>query len=121
MSFQVGFACYADLASAGAAACSQFTPVTSVTGGVGGAVYNASCQSSDSSGVLTLKIITSPNNGDAPFYTNNTIQPVYNNCMWPDYVDAGLTIFVALLSVFFAAWGVYQLYSMLHWSRGDAQ
>ena len=121
MSYQVGFACYADLASAGAAACSQFQPVTSVTGGTGGAVLNATCQSSDSSGVLTLKIITSPINGDTPFYTNNTISPVYNNCTWPEYVDAGLTIFVALLGVYFAAWGVYQLYNMLHWSRADGQ
>lgn len=119
MSYQVGYSCYADLPSAGVAACSQFTPVTSVTGGTGGAVVNASCLSSDDYGSLTLKIVSSPINGDTPSVSYNTITPVFHPCQYSDFIDAGLVIFAALLGVWASCWGIYQLIKMLHWSRGD--
>ena len=119
MSYQVGLACYADLSSASSATCSQFSPVTSVTGGSGGAVVQASCSSANDFGVLTLKIVSSPINGDAPSVSYNTITPVYHPCQYSEYMDAVIAIGVAVACVWAACWGVYQLYKMMHWSRSD--
>lgn len=118
MSYQVGLSCYADLPAAGAAACSQFQPITGYTNN-GMTITTSTCATSTALGSLQLKISTLPVAGGPAMVVYANQQMVYQPCMYQDFVDAGLLIFVALLSAWVVCWGTYQIYKFLHWSRGD--
>ena len=118
MSFQVGLACYADLPAAGSAACSLFSPVTNISNG-GASVSSISCDSSGASGELYLKVATAPIGGGTTTFSYVYMPPTFQRCMYPDFVEAGILIFVSVLSVWALTYGGMQIYKMLHWSRGD--
>jgi hypothetical protein len=118
MSYQVGWACFATLQDAGTAACTQFAPVTSFTGG-GQNISTASCLYSGADGTLQLKISTAPITGGVPVVTSVALPAAYQQCLYPDFVDAGLLIFVALLTVWATTYGMRKIISFLNWSRGD--
>lgn len=118
MSFQVGWACYADLASAGQSACSQFSPVTSITGG-GNSITTASCLSSDINGNMTLQLATAPIGGGATTLSTVVMPPAFQPCLYPDFMDAGLLIFGALLGVWGVTFGLRKIIAMLNHYRGE--
>ena len=117
MIYQVGALCYANLASAGAATCAQFTAVQSVSAEFTSTFVSVTCESSDVLGVLRLKI--SALKAGSTNVTYGTLTPIYQPCEYSDVVNAGLTIFTAILVVWASCWGLYKLYQILHWSRGD--
>lgn len=120
MSYQVGWACFATLQDAGTAACTNFIPTTGFTGG-GLYITNASCQFAGSDGSLQIKLSTALVSGGVPVTSFVNFPQTYQRCQYQDFVDAGLLIFSALLTAFFMWWGLYQIYKLLHWSRGDNQ
>lgn len=117
MSYQVGFACYADLASAGVAACNAFS--ASVVTVASGESVSLACVSSDANGVLTIARGVWAQ-GSIPTYSavQFTQTPVYAPCMYQDFVDAGLSIFVALLVVWASYLGYKKIIDFLSWGRG---
>lgn len=114
MSYQVGLACYADLSGAGAAACAAFAPVTSILSD--GSISTASCSSSDATGALILQVATV---GATTSTTFRTLPVAFQPCQYGDYVDAGLTIFVALLVLWAALYPFKRIIDFLGWSRGS--
>lgn len=119
MSLQVGFACYADAGSAGAASCSQFgTQISTLSSGQ---IQSLSCLSADpSTGALTIQSATA-SVGASPVVATTVIQPVYQPCMYGDWMAAGTTIFFACMAVWAVWYGWKRTESLLNWSRGDAQ
>lgn len=112
MSYQVGVACFATLAGAGSATCSQYTPVTALVEH-GAVIRTVSCASADpTTGGLNLQITSTPVDG-SPGVTAFVSQPIaFADCLWPQYVSGGLQVFAALLGVVVTvkAWGYLQNY-----------
>lgn len=116
MSHQVGSFCYASLADAGMAACSNFAPVTTI---VAGAVSTVSCESATPTGALNLKLVSTPIDGTAS--TTKTItQPLaYLDCQHQQYWDAGLIIFGYTLALVATCWPLWKFANYLGWGRGS--
>lgn len=119
MAFQVGVSCYATAADAGRAACSQFQPLTTISGNT---VKTVSCSSADViTGDLNLSVIST----DIP--TNiTTAQGITHSlsfppCIQQDYLDAIEVVSASLLSVLVIWWCGMKLVNFLGWSRGTPE
>ena len=116
MSYQVGVACFATMAGAGSATCSQFTPITSLVEN-GAVIRTVSCSSADpTTGVLNLQISSTPVDG-SPSTITHASQPVtFADCLWPHYVNGGLQVFAVLLGIVVTvkAWGYLQVFLDSH-------
>jgi hypothetical protein len=117
VSLQVGAFCYANAVEAGRAACSQFQPVTSLSGTL---FKTITCTGSDATtGSLSLDLKTFDT--AALTMTEQTFSQSlnYSDCVNQDYVDAAEVIFPALVAV----WVVWicgrKMMDVLGWSRGD--
>lgn len=100
MSYQVGVACYATAADAGAAACAQYTPVTTMVEN-GAVIRTVSCSTADSTtGALKLQITSTPVDG-SPSTTVFVSHPIaFADCMWPKFAEAGVVVFGMLLGIY---------------------
>jgi hypothetical protein len=117
MAYQVGLACYATFADAGAAACSSFVPISSITA----TDYKyVDCGGSDPvSGALYLAVRTT-NISTGTITFNTIVQPIdFQPCMWSDFVAAIEICFGAALGVWAIWHGGKKLLSFLGWSRGE--
>lgn len=120
MSLQVGAFCYASPVEAGAAACGNFVPVSSLVDS-GAAFRTVSCSSADAAtGALNLRISTAPVDGSAATFTMVQQQVAFPNCRESDYYDAAEVILGAALGVWATWWGVMKIIHFLGWGRGDA-
>lgn len=125
MSYQVGFSCFDTLQSAGVAACTNFEPVTTLTSSGSGnnvqtTVTTVHCNGVNVNGDLLLHALAVTNSGGSTSSTF-TMPLTYQPCLYPQFVDAGLLIFVALLGVWSMIWGYKKIIDLLNWSRGDSQ
>lgn len=128
MSYQVGSACYATLADAGAAACVLFTPVSSVSVvSKTTTIKTITCKSSSSSGVLNLLVSTNDStisaNGLTYSYKSSTLlvpQTIsYQLCTEGDYLVAFELIIGSVLSFWAVIYCWNLIRNFLDSSRGD--
>lgn len=117
MPLQVGASCYSNAVDAGGAACSLFKPVTSID--FNGTVRTVSCIQADQvTGALVLDVASTSINGTSTHATVEQLQS-FPQCNAPDYVAAAEQVAGALLAAWAITYGVWQIYKLLHWSRGD--
>lgn len=121
MSYQVGAACYATLVDAGAAACAQYAPVSTLVHD-GAVIRTVSCSSADpTTGALNLHISSTPADGsDAT--TEITVQQAitFSDCQQFAWVDAAEVIFASGLGLWAVIYGGKKLLEVLHWGRGES-
>lgn len=123
MPYQVGNSCYATLEHAAVAACAEFVPSRTVTSS-GDLIHNFCYRPSVSSaGDLNVYMQTYRNGVLAE---NISIDPFFNYyrpCTQTDYVDAAISIGVALLTLWasvHALWWLYKKFDgYLTWGRGS--
>lgn len=117
MSLQVGSLCYATPVDAGSAACSSFVPVASVDAS---GVRTVSCVGSDQvTGALNLQVALTPPGGSTTYSTISQL-PSFPPCSHDEYLLAVEQIAGAVFACLAMTWGAWQIYKILHWSRGDA-
>lgn len=119
MSLQVGLACYATPAQAGGAACSNFTPVTTLVAD-GTILRTVSCGSADpDSGALNLTVTSSPVAGGSSSAV--VVQQVleYPDCQYAAYADAWKVVFGAVLGLVVMVYVWRDFLGFLRWGRGD--
>lgn len=117
MSLQVGSLCYATAVDAGSAACSFFVPVSSVDAS---GVRSVSCIGADQvTGALNFQVATTPPGGATTYATISQL-PAFPPCSHDDYLIAVEQIAGVALACVAVCYGAWQLYKLLHWSRGDA-
>jgi len=120
MSYQVGFACYATVVDAGGAACSNFSPVTTMVSD-GSVVRTVSCSSADpNTGALNLRVVSSPVDGSPSTVTTVSQVISYPDCVYGDFVVAGEAIFAAILGAWALIYGANLVRNYLDWSRGES-
>ena len=122
MSQQVGNFCFATPAAAGAAACSQYVPVSSITPNFRGSsvMVTTSCTGSDPvTGALLLQVASVDLSNGVQTNVNISTLPTFPPCNQLDYVVAGEAIFGALLALYITWYTGKKLIATLNWSRGD--
>ena len=116
-SVQVGAFCYADMAAAGAAACSAHIPTTTVAGS---SLVSVSCGGVDAVGALQMRTAVSPLDGSSPAVVSTVlVSPAYGPCLQGDLVNAGIAVLLSLLVAWVAVHGVQRVIAMLRWGRGE--
>ena len=118
MSLQVGTSCYATAVDAGRAACSQFEPVSTISGSI---VKTVSCSSSDpSTGALILDINSIDSSTNAASSVQVTQNISFPPCVQQDYIDAAEVIAGSLLAFWVVGYAGYKIMALLDWSRGES-
>ncbi|MDK6078350.1 hypothetical protein [Massilia varians] len=120
MSYQVGAACYATVVDAGAAACAQYAPVSSLVQD-GAVIRTVSCSSADpTSGALFLHISSTPSDGLGQTTSVTVKQSIsFPDCQQSAYVQAAQVVFGACLGLWSVIWCGKKILELLNWGRGD--
>lgn len=117
-SVQVGLLCYADLVSAGEAACAAQTPVSSVIAGASGpVVVSLSCGGVTPEG--KLKMTQSTSDGSVVTTVVHEIQPAYSDCQLGGYIAALELVLSASLIAWVAWYGIKKINDQVRWGRGN--
>ena len=111
MSYQVGKYCYADPASAALAACSAFSPVTTILPATG-EVRTLYCQGVKDNG-LNLAVVTTNTTSGQSGITEITQPAAFAPCIDAELVRSWETIAGALLATWAICYGVWKVYSIL--------
>ena len=117
MSLQVGNTCYLSPVDAGAAACSQFSPISTINSV---SVKQVTCSSADATtGALNLFVTSTDLTTNVT--TSQTVQQVlsFPPCIQTDYFDAFEVVFGAVLGLYVIWLCSWKLLSYLGWSRGE--
>jgi hypothetical protein len=120
MSYQVGAACYATVVDAGAAACAQYQPVSTLVQD-GAVIRTVSCSSADpTTGALNLNISSTPVGGSPG--TSATVQQAitFPDCQQFAYVQAAQVIFGSLLGLWAVIWCGKKMIDIINWGRGES-
>lgn len=118
MSLQVGASCYATAADAGRAACSQFSPVATLSGTT---LKTVSCSASHATtGALLLDVVETDTVTQATTTTQVSQLVTFPPCVQQDYLDAAEVIISGLLAVWVIWYSGHKLISFLGWTRGSA-
>lgn len=120
MSFQVGAACFATVVDAGAAACAQYQPVSTLVQD-GAVLRTVSCSSADpSTGALNLNITSTPVDGSAS--SSAIVQQAisFSDCQEAAYVQAASIYFGAALGLWAVIWCGKKVIETINWGRGES-
>ena len=120
MSFQVGAVCFATVVDAGAAACAQYQPVSTLVQD-GAVIRTVSCSSADPvTGALNLTISSTPVDGSQGAV--GTVQQAisFSDCQQAAYVQAASVIFASALGVWVVVWCGKKLIETINWGRGES-
>lgn len=116
MPLQVGLSCFDTPVSAGEAACSSFTPVSSIDAS---GVRSVSCSGADpATGALILSVATTPTGG-ATTYTTVEQQLAFPDCFQSNYIQAAEQLFGVLLAAWAITYGAWKVLGFIKWNRGD--
>lgn len=116
MSLQVGAFCYATPVAAAAAACARHVPSVKVDGGN---VVSLSCSGVTDVGGLVMSTSVVPVGSSASAVVSTSEYPMdFAPCLYPDFVEAVLAIFAALLALWAITYGPRQVLKLLAWGRG---
>lgn len=120
MSYQVGAACYATVVDAGAAACAQYAPVSTLVQD-GAVIRTVSCTSVDPvTGALNLSIASTSVDGALNSTTTVQQQITFPNCQQFAYMDAAKVVFGALLGLWVVVYCGKKLIEVINWGRGES-
>jgi hypothetical protein len=120
MSFQVGAACFATVVDAGAAACAQYAPVSTLVQD-GAVIRTVSCSSADTTtGALNLNISSTPVNGSSASTATVQQSITFPGCQQAAYVQAASVIFGSALGLWSVIWCGKKLIETINWGRGES-
>lgn len=121
MSFQVGAACFATVVDAGAAACAQYQPVSSLVQD-GAVIRTVSCSSADiTTGALNLTVSSTPVDGSTGATAITVQQAItFPDCQQAVYVQAAQVIFGACLGLWSVIYCGKKLIETINWGRGES-
>jgi hypothetical protein len=117
MSLQVGTLCYSSAVEAGRAACSQFSPVSMLSGST---MKTASCASSDAiTGALLVNVVTTDLSTNASSVVQISQTVSFPACVQQDYIDAAEIIIGALLGLWCVWFTGKKIIETLGFTRGE--
>lgn len=120
MSFQVGAACFATVVDAGAAACAQFQPVSTLVQD-GAVIRTVSCSSADPmTGALNLNISSTLVDGSATSAVAVQQSITFSSCQHAIYVQAASVVFGSVLGLWSVIWCGKKVIETINWGRGES-